>query len=332
MFDDPWKDLETPKAADAINAKRIDADIPWGFFWARDIHNKCLLVLQHSADSTPRGRLPKLKGIEVAIVDYNKDNDRMLVLKLLDTAHRDIFHRLCRDIVEGSKHAESEIEAVAIALARTWRWHHLLRGGRDGRLSPEQQKGLIGELLVLERHLLPVLPVIDAVTAWVGPTGAPKDFEVGRVCIEAKARRGAATPFIAISSEFQLDDEGIDELFLHVVELDRSPSEMKEGYSVSDVARRVRSQIANSDDSAAGAFDNLLSATGFKWEDDYSDFNWIEGKRHLYHVNNEFPRITALSVVPGISTVRYSLSLVACEPFHVEDGVLVSALGGIHGD
>lgn len=332
MSNDPWKDLAPPNAADAINAKRVDANIPWGFFWARGVDHKCLLVLQHDAASTPHGRLPTLKGIEVAVLDGNRDSDRMLVLKLLDSAHRDIFHRLCGDIVAGSSHAASEREAVETALARTWRWHHLLRGGSDGRLSPEEQKGLIGELLVMEHCLLPRISAFDAVSAWRGPLGAPKDFEIGRVCIEAKARRGAATPYVAINSEHQLDNSGTDELFLHVVELDHAPSDTNEGFTVSDVARRIRSQIAEADDGAAIALDDMLSAAGFRWEDDYSDSNWIEGSSRLYRVDDEFPRITALTIMSGVSNVKYSIYLTACEPFHIDDNVLVSALEGRHGD
>ena len=82
---------------------------------------------------------------------------------------------------------------MSAALSRTWRWHHLLRGGRGTLLSPEEQKGLLGELFVLERLLLPRMDASSAVTAWRGPLGAPKDFEAARVAIEAKARRGGAT-------------------------------------------------------------------------------------------------------------------------------------------
>jgi hypothetical protein len=333
MIDDPWKDLAAPNAADAITARRVDADIPWGFFWARGVDHKCLLVLQHAADSTPHGRLPKLKGIEVAVLEANRDGDRMLVFRLLDSAHRDIFHRLCRDIIASACGATSEKEAVQVALARTWRWHHLLRGGSDGRLSPEEQKGLIGELLVMESYLLPHLSALDAVSAWRGPLGAPKDFEIGRVCIEAKARRGAATPYIAINSEHQLDDSGTDALFLHVVELDQAPSDRNEGFSVSVVAKRVRDKIAAADNGAVTTLDDLLSAAGFRWEDDYSDSHWIEGPSRLYRVSGDFPRITAQAVRPGVSNVKYSISLVECEPFLAADGALESALGGDrHGD
>ena len=71
---------------------------------------------------------------------------------------------------------------MSAALSRTWRWHHLLRGGRGTLLSPEEQKGLLGELFVLERLLLPRMDASSAVTAWRGPLGAPKDFEIAKSC------------------------------------------------------------------------------------------------------------------------------------------------------
>ncbi len=332
MGSDPWKDIAAPNTIDAIKAKRINADIPWGFFWARSIDNKCLLVLQHSTDSMPRGHLPRLKGIEVEDIESSSEGDRMLVLKLLETAHRDIFHRLCSDIVASASSAASEKEAVETALTRTWRWHHLLRGGSDGRLSSEEQKGLIGELLVLEYHLLSNVTAFDAVSSWHGPLGSPKDFAIWRICIEAKARRGTATPYMVINSEFQLDGTGADDLFLYVVDLDRAPSGTDRSFSVSDVARRVQDRIAKADDGAGLVFEDRLSAAGLRWEDDYSDFLWVEGASRLYRVAGEFPRITASTVTVGVSNVKYSLSLPMCEPFRVTDDVLASALERSHGD
>lgn len=78
------------------------------------------------------------------------------------------------------------------------------------RLSAEEQKGLIGELLVLERYLIPLFGPADATSAWVGPTGSPKDFECGRTAIEAKARRGAA-PFPNRTRHFASGCVGSDE-------------------------------------------------------------------------------------------------------------------------
>lgn len=333
MPEDPWKNLAPPNKADLINARRVDLDIPWNFFWARDLEQRCLLVLEHAANSTPRNRFPKLKGMEVSLSEGNPYGTRMLVFRLQDSAHRDIFYRLCLDITAGTCQATSEKEAVEVALARTWRWHHLLRGGGDGRLSEEEQKGLIGELIVIERYLLPHLSASNAVSSWHGPLGSPKDFEIGRIGIEAKARRGAASPYITISSEYQLDDSGTDTLFLHVVELDQAPADERRGFSLSELVSRIHEKVSSADYSAVGSFESLLSAAGFSFEDDYSDSRWIKGPSRLYEVSGNFPRITGRGLTSGVSKVKYVVSLNECEPFLVEDDALESLLkGGGHGN
>lgn len=330
VIDNPWENLEPPTAAASITARRVDADIPWGFFWARDLDRKYLLVLQLSHDSMPRDRLPRLKGIDVSVSSGYTENDSMLTLRLSDSAQREIFHRLCLDIVASTSGLDSEGAAVQAALGRTWRWHHLLRGGTDERLKKEEQKGLIGELLVLERHLLQCLSPTDALSAWKGPHGSPKDFEVGRICVEAKARRGTATPFVAISSEHQLNLSGTDCLFLHVVDLAEALSNAEDAFTLTDVASRLRSLLDGDASAAIGLFEAALVAAGFDWDDDYSDFEWIEGTNRIYHVSEDFPRISGHELRGGISNVKYSLALHECEPFRIATAVLNSALTGGH--
>ncbi len=324
MTDDPWKDILTPSSLESISAKRVDPDNRWGFFWGRATDRKCLFVLTHGATASPQGRLPNLRGIEVA--DVSRGEERMLMFKLLEDGHRDIFHRLCRDIVACAAGAASEIEAVALSLARTWRWHHLLRGGTDGRLSAEEQKGLAGELIVIERHLLNCLSPRAALDAWRGPLGSPKDFEIGRVCVEAKARRGAATPHIAISSADQLDNAGTDQLFLFVVELDQAPADTALSFTLTDIASRTRDRLLQGDSSVTEQFDHLLLSVGFDWSDDYSDMRWVEGASRLFRVVDGFPRLRASELASGISHVRYSIALQDCTPFVVEENGLIDAV------
>jgi Putative PD-(D/E)XK family member, (DUF4420) len=328
MIDDPWEGLEPPPDADVINARRVDAKLPWNFYWARSADRRCLLILGHEQGSSPQNRLPVIKGVDVSLSDSDQQGHRMLTLKLHDSAQRDIFHQLCLDIVASASRANSEREAVELTLARTWRWHHLLRGGASQKLSPEEQKGLIGELVVLEYLLLPVHSAFDAVAAWRGPLGAPKDFEIGRVCVEAKARRGAAEPHVMISSEHQLDLSGTDALFLHVVELAAATDQSDDGFSVSDIANRLHQQIAGVDASAADHFDSLLVANGLNREDDYSDSRWIRGPDRLYRVGEGFPSVTPGQFPSGVSGVRYSVSLPDCEAWRVSSDEFRAALKG----
>ncbi len=327
--DDPWTGLEPPASADIINAKRVDGKHPWNFFWARSVDRKCLLILQCASVSAPRGKLPKLKGISVDLSEPDAGGGAMVSLKLTDNQHRDIFYRLCLDIIQTTSAAKSENEAGETFLARTWRWHHLLRGGSSQLLSAEEQKGLIGELFVLERYLIPVLGSAAATAAWVGPTGSPKDFECGRVAIEAKARRGAARPYVAITSEYQLDASGCDALFLYIVELDSAPEDASAAFTVNDIARRIADRITAEAPSIVERFEGQLVATGFLWEDDYSSYRWIPGPHRFLHVGENFPCITPAAFASGVEQVRYDLSIVDCELFRVDDDIVRNKLEGI---
>ena len=162
---------------------------------------------------------------------------------------------------------------------------------------------------MLERLLLPRMGASAAVTAWHGPLGSPKDFEVGRLAIEVKTRRGGATPSVAIASEDQLDESGVDSLFLFVIDLDQAPADATGAMTVRNVADRLRQRLFSLDPAAADVFDTLLSAAGIRPEDDYSDSHWLEGLSRLYLVTGEFPRIARTEVRSGVSHVRYAISL-----------------------
>ena len=187
--------------------------------------------------------------------------------------------------------AKTEEQAIERFLARTWRWHRLLQGDRNTRLSDEEQKGLIGELFVLERHLLPVLRAADAVRCWSGPLGAPHDFEISRIHVEAKAR-GASVPRVTISSEFQLELSSADVLFLHVTEVMTAAEGTPNACTVTEIANRTRSVMAQDDMVAVELLEERLDAAGFDWTADYSDKLWIVAGESLYQVRNGFPRIT----------------------------------------
>ena len=328
MGRDPWEEIDRPSIADSVAARRVDANLPWNFYWARAVDGRVLLTLRHATDSAPTAQLPRLRDIEVTLSPPDETGTQLLALKLLDSSQRDIFQILCQDIISAATQAESEAAAVSASLSRTWRWHHLLRGGRGTLLSPEDQKGLLGELFVLERLLLPRMDASSAVTAWRGPLGAPKDFEIARVAIEAKTRRGGATPSVSITSESQLDESGVDSLFLHVVELDEAPMDGNQGVTLHDVAERIRGRLHSVDPGSTGILEARLSAAGYRMEDDYSGHRWLEGATRIYLVSRDFPRITSGEVRSGVSNVRYSISLAECEPFATSVSALDEALTG----
>ena len=315
---DPWELIQPPSQSTNVSSRRVDPDLQWDMFWAMDIDRNCLLILQYDKEKRPKSRLPRLRGLKVGIHTPDSGAHDLLVIRLVDNENRAIFHRLCLDIISAVELAKSEEEAVERFLGRTWSWHRLLRSGRNGRLSDEEQKGLLGELGVLRRILIPATGVQTAVRSWTGPLGAPKDFEIGRICIEVKARRGAASPHIAISTEHQLDTDGIDALFLQVTEITAAADNDRKSVTITDVARQVRDEIESQDMSSVEFFEMRLSAVGFDWADDYTDKQWLIGREHFFQVREGFPRITPSMFPSGVSNLRYTISLLECEPFRVD--------------
>ena len=76
-------------------------------------------------------------------------------------------------------------------------------------------------------------------------------------------------------------------------------------------------------------FEERLNATGFDWNDDYSDTPWLIGDISLFEVLQGFPRITPPMFLPGVEDVRYAIALSRCESFRVDTTILARAISGI---
>lgn len=326
--DDPWNGIDLPIDDAGISARRIpDAGShSWSLYWAMDSQRHCLLILQHRAESRHTRRLPRLRGLLVEALPTEDRSGERLIIRLTDGEQRELFLRFCMDVVDATRSSRSGTEAVERFLVRTWRWHHLLRGGGDGRLSQEEQRGLIGELCLLERQLIPVIGAVDAVQAWKGPIGAPKDFQVGWTGIEAKTR-SPHVPTVRISSAEQLDTTGTTRLFLYVMEVSGAPGDPA-SVTITEVALRVRDTIVALDMSAAVQFEECLNAAGFDWNDDYSDNPLSIGEASLYEVLEGFPCITPSLYPPGVGDVHYSITLSRCESFLVDMTILTQSISG----
>ena len=323
---DPWGDIAPPDQATAVSSKRVDPDMRWDVFWGIDADRNRLLILRYGRLAASKAKLPHLKGLEIDRRSLGSGGEAYLILKLLDPELKDIFFRLCRDIVDAVRASSEENEAVASFIARTWRWHRMLKGGGRGILSSEEQKGLLGELALLRRFLLPEMQPLEAVRAWMGPLASPKDFEIGRLAIECKARRGAGRPYVAISSEHQLDTSGVDRLFLSVIEITSTSADNSNGVTLTEFAGALLKELESMDPSSLEPYEERLAMVGFDWADDYSDYRWLLGPERAFEVREDFPRVGPADLRPGVENVRYAVALHHCDDFHVDTDVMLSRI------
>jgi hypothetical protein len=323
MSSDPWKGIDKA-SGDTANGRRVNETLKWDLYWARDKDGRCLLLMRFAPAAMPMERLPKLRGIDAVVHDDTKAGKGILALTLTEASLRDVFHKLCLDIISCVSLASTEKEAVTTAVARTWRWHHLLRGGAADVLSREEQKGLIGELLVLETYFLPVIHAGKAVEAWKGPSGGAKDFVMGSFAVESKACNSASME-VTITSVAQLDASTAPFVYLHVTALDPSN---EDGFTVSEVVNRVRALLSGSDPAVSYHFEARLAAAGYRDEDDYSQSRWRGGERAIFSVTDSFPRLTPATVPAGITRVVYDLDLGQCSAFLIAPAELKEAIRG----
>jgi hypothetical protein len=229
-------------------------------------------------------------------------------------------------VVAFAEQATTESEALTRAIGRTCRWHHLLRGGRDEGLSEEEQKGLICELAVLE-WLAGVIGPHGAITAWTGPVGSPKDFELHGHCIEVKAHRAAAQPYVQIANEFQLADVEAHRLWLGILAMDKVAEPF--GNSLDLFVKRAASIFCRGDLDMEVQWEIAISATGYRAQDDYTYARWLPAGPDWYEVLDGFPRID-LPLRNGVGSLRYSIALVNCEPFKVGQTYIENAISDVY--
>lgn len=311
---DPWEPLPLGGPPGAVPALRVDAGLRWDFFWSRGSQGERRLLLLHDGELTTR--LPSLRGVAVCDVPAAHDR-RSLSFSLMDPQLADPFQHFCRDLVTAASQATSEESAIELVLKRAWRWHRLLAGAPSGLLSEAEQKGLLGELQVL-RLLMEDLGPADAVSAWRGPLGDPKDFQLSTWAVEAKARQGTTHPVVTISSADQLDDSMIEHLFLHVLEVFRASDH--EGATISEEVQELRAHIdAAGGQEALSDLDDRLASLGFSFADDYSSWRWKRGAAEIYEVRIGFPRICASELPSGLGKVRYTIDLASLTAYQVTE-------------
>lgn len=295
---DPWFDL----APGGVDSRRVDSTGRWNFFWSVTVDSHRALVLRVAA--LPKGRpdLPRLRSLDLR---FQGPGAPALVLILRDRAQTALFATLCRDIIAAAQDASDEEAAMSRFIARTARWHHLLRGGGPG-MSEERQKGLIAELKLLVA-LSRVAGSTAALAAWGGPFGAQKDFDDGRVCIEVKSIRSAAKPKVRIASEHQLADVAERQLLLAVLPVDRAAA--PEGSDLHAHVAEAARALAIQDSGQQECWEQALAASGYRDEDEtLKAFMWKTGNFRFFEVGHGFPRL--LPPLPeGVSDLSYSIDL-----------------------
>ncbi|WP_222247345.1 PD-(D/E)XK motif protein [Rhizobium leguminosarum] len=305
----PWDRLGVGEA------RRVNSQGKYDFFWIMLEGLRPGLILKLDEGQLLVEPLPILRSIDTR---YRLVGDRLsFVLSLGDNGLIELFEALCRNIADGGEQAANHQDALFHTVQRTRRWHHLLRGGSTGELTLEEQRGLIGEIAFLQELAATIGPDA-AIEAWKGPDGASKDFEFPNICVELKARRSAAKPYVAISSVEQLADVDGARVFLRVTDVTAAMT--PEGLTLHDHVAATLLALQTSA-FAVARFDQMIFDFGYDPVHKYDGRRWFIGESREFEVLEGFPRIVP-PIASGVTDVRYSVGLAECAPYALAEPLL----------
>ena len=314
-MNNPWDQITSP--ADDVNAIRADSKHPLDMFYAKDHIGRYLFVYEYPDNSDVIiNDPPDLVGVETISMPSSRGASR-LVLILKEKANWELFLALCNDLLTATKQIMTPKTASATILHRLRRWQDFLKKTRLDILSEENIKGLIGELLFLKNHLIPKFGSADAVKFWIGPEGAPQDFNINECAVEVKCQLGGTTPNVKISSADQLFSQ-MPKLFLFVVTLGKTTKDSKDAVNLPSVILDITECLEQESSSSLNRFQDLLMQAGYYYSEKYFEFNYLFSDERAYHVADNFPRICPNELKSGIIRLSYNISLAECSPYEID--------------
>lgn len=233
-----------------------------------------------------------------------------VVIELKERAFSDLFEVLAGDVLNAIHSASGSQATLQAALRCIERWRRFVER-KGAPLTDDEVQGLIGELVVLCRCVRR-FGADTALTAWTGPDGALRDFELPDSSVEVKAFQGDDAATVVISSPDQLDAVAQRPVFLAAVRL--TPSDAH-GSTLSEFVVCALNVIGV-ETAAAELFEDRLATAGYlSAHAPLYPRRFIAGPVMVYSVTPGFPRIRSIDVPHGVLAVRFALSVPALAPF-----------------
>ena len=320
---DPWREVPKPSSPDREMLRRVGPEHELDFYRGRRFGGGYFLRLVVDSELPSPPVLPRLSNITITL--QSEPSGRCeLTVTLTNPDYLELFRALCADLISSTRFMKrtNQEQALLIVVARIVRWQGLLRSIRGGILDSGKQLGLFGELVLLRDIFLAHTDAFSALSAWRGPSGAEQDFQFARWLFEVKSQMATSDKLIRVSSAHQLDLVSGNIALFHQV-FSTSDGAGGEGRTLRQMVDDTRQLVLNSSPAAVDLFQARLIEAGYEPLEEYDVHSLVLTGRNAYEVTDNFPRISASDLPPGVSNVRYDLSLESCLEFGVGEEELI---------
>lgn len=245
--------------------------------------------------------------------DSNQKGKNMLLFKLINNQDKDIFPVLCEDLITSITSETDEKKLVRTLLNRFEKWKALFTKFTLEGLSPEEQRGLFGELYFLKKFLQNNSNYQFVLNTWIGTAGEVRDFQMNNWALEVKTTHGNNHQKVQISSERQLDITHLEKLFLYHISLEKV---QESGETLNNLVDSINTILGN-DSIALNRFKSKLYEAGYFTQHShmYDSIGYFIRQDTFYLVENDFPRIQENEIRNGVGGVKYSIIVSQCEKY-----------------
>ena len=278
----------------------------------------CIYVAINKTTEVNISNFSNLQEIQVDLFTSPNEVDKnILIFKLLNFVHKDIFAVLCEDLIASISEETNEKRIIREVLNRFEKWKSLFNKiGLQG-LKPEEQRGLFGELYFLRKFLQTTKNFLPIINTWTGPEKQIRDFQSGSWAVEVKTTHGNNHQKVQISSERQLDTTNLEDLFLYHISLEQ---QQNSGETLNDIVDSVI-VILRDEIIALNKFKSKIYEVGYfdLQRDLYETIGYHIRQDEFYKVEKDFPRIEENDLRIGVGDVKYSIILSQCAPFSISE-------------
>jgi hypothetical protein len=268
-----------------------------------------------------------LRDLQVTLTHDNSFiNNNLLVIKLLHYQSRDVFAVMCESIIHSVLSLRSEKQVVRTIINQLEKWQTLFEKLKGEGLTPSEQQGLYGELHFLQK-IIARQDAVSALNSWVGTDREVRDFQYNHWALEIKTTAGNNHQKVGISSERQLDETLLENLFLFHLSVETSK---KNGESLNAKIDTVRETLQDNV-SALNVFNNKLLEVGYfeKHRYLYEEKCYQIRDENYYKVEGDFPRIKEKEIRNGVGDVKYSIILSQCNEYLVAESAVFNTINAV---
>ena len=280
-FREKWLGIQADESTNAMI--RGDSTHPLPFFVGYDQQKRLKFMLL--SEFEPRN-LGKSRSIDVT-ARLRHDSKWAICFMLAERKLQEEFIHLCWDLFESSRILRASLDGISFVLERFAKWQRLMEHGYSGLLSFAAIKGLLGELVFLERYAIERYGSAVALQGWLGPDKADRDFVFSDLWYEIKTVDPSASE-VSISSVEQLDTDKSGQLLVFYAEK-TSPAES--GSITLNAQVSLLRKLFRDHPAELMLFEDKLSSCGYIDRTEYDQYFFSFTGNRFFAVDHSFPRL-----------------------------------------